>query len=84
MTITIDQAQAAIGAGEVLVNIGQIGTDVQRALDRAVKQGSVRKWRGYWFPVAGAHFGIGPLKSCYALPETADRFAEFKASVKRD
>lgn len=80
MTITKDQAEAAIGAGEVLVNIGQIGSDVQRLLDRAVKQGTVRKWRGYWFPIAGAHFGIGPVKSCYALPFVADNFSEFKAS----
>lgn len=57
--------------GDVVCNIGQVGKADARALDKLVRSGSLTKWRGYWFPVSGAPFGIGPLKTCYALPEIA-------------
>lgn len=79
--ITKEQAEATLGSGEVLVNIGQVDRELQRSLDLAVKRGQIVKWRGFWFPQAGAHFGIGPLKACYALPATAAMFADFKAAV---
>lgn len=79
--ITKEQAEEILGAGEVLVNIGQIDRDLQRSLELAVKRGQIAKWRGFWFPQAGAHFGISPLKSCYAVPETAAQFAAFKAAA---
>lgn len=37
----------------------------KRELERLVRQGRIAKWRGRWFPIAGAPFGIGPLKTCY-------------------
>jgi hypothetical protein len=53
--------------GEVICNIGQVTNEDRRLLDRLVKQGIAAKWRGYWFPVAGASHGIGPLKTCWGL-----------------
>lgn len=79
--ITKEHAETTLGHGEVLVDIGQIGADLQKSLDLAVKRGMIVKWRGYWHPVAGAHFGIGPLKSCYGLPEVGEHFARFKAQM---
>jgi hypothetical protein len=49
----------------VVVNIGQIDKPTKSALEREVRAGRLAKWRGYWFPVAGADYGIGPLKTCY-------------------
>ncbi len=62
-------------AGEVVVNIGQIDDATKRAFDREVRAGRLTKWRGHWHPVAGASFGIGPLKTCYGLPEVFAHFA---------
>lgn len=56
-------------AGEVIVNIGQVDAETQRALDKLVRAGTLAKWRGHWYPTAGANFGIGPLKSCWGLPD---------------
>lgn len=53
--------------GNVIVNIGQIAPQTVRQLDKLVRAGTLVKWRGYWYPVAGASFGIGPLKSCWGL-----------------
>lgn len=52
----------------VIVSIGQLTPDDQKALDKAVRQGVLKKWRGHWAPVSGASWGIGPLKSCYGPP----------------
>ena len=54
--------------GAVICNVGQIDKANQRALNRLVRDGVLVKWRGYWHPVSGASFGIGPLKTCWALP----------------
>jgi hypothetical protein len=63
--------------GEVICDIGQLNYNPiqKRALIRAVRSGIVVKWRGYWFPNAGAPFGIGPLKTCYGLPAVRDAMA---------
>jgi hypothetical protein len=61
-------AEATAG---VLVNIGQITPAGCRALARAVREGKLAQWRGYWHPVPGAAFGIGPLKTCYGRPDVA-------------
>lgn len=53
--------------GEVIVNIGQIDKPTARALDKLVRAGELLKWRGKWYPVAGASFGIGPDKTCWGL-----------------
>lgn len=79
--MTREQAQEIIGRGDVLVNIGQVDAALQKSLDLSVKTGLIVKWRGYWHPVPGAHFGIGPLKSCYGLPEVAEHFADWKAKT---
>ncbi len=55
-------------AGKVICNIGQVSAEAARKLDAMVKRGELAKWRGYWYPNAGANFGIGPLKSCWGLP----------------
>lgn len=63
--------------GEVVVNIGQVDKPTTRALDKMVRTGTLLKWRGYWFPVAGADFGIGPLKTCWGL---ASKFGQSEAA----
>jgi hypothetical protein len=53
--------------GEVIVNIGQIAPDTEKQLNKLVRAGTLTKWRGKWFPVAGAPFGLGPDKTCWGL-----------------
>lgn len=60
---TIDRALS----GEVVCNIGHVDKPTVRALEKLVRAGTLVKWRGHWFPVAGASFGIGPLKMCWGL-----------------
>lgn len=59
-------------SGQIICNIGQVGHAAARLLDKLVKAGELVKWRGYWYPQAGANFGIGPLKSCWGLPAYLD------------
>ena len=54
--------------GAAIANIGQLTADDKRDLDRWVRAGTVIKFKGRWFPLAGCPDGIGPLKTCYALP----------------
>lgn len=56
----VDQAKR-----EIICNIGQVSAADKRLLDKATKRGDIAKWRGCWFPVPGAPFGLGPLKSCW-------------------
>lgn len=61
---------AALLAGEdVEPDIGQVRGAWKRALNKEVRVGRLVKWRGYWYPVAGSQWGIGPLKTCYGTPE---------------
>ena len=53
--------------GEVIVQISQIAPETVKQLDKLVRAGTLLKWRGKWFPVAGAAFGIGPDKTCWGL-----------------
>lgn len=76
-TIFLDEALR----GEVLVDIGQVGPLTRKALDRAVRAGKLVKWRGKWFPMAGASLGIGPDKNCWSTPEVAKYFAEMKDGI---
>lgn len=55
--------------GSVVVDIGQIDGSTRRALNREVAKGALMRWRGFWYPVAGASHGLGPLKTCWAVPE---------------
>lgn len=65
----------------VIVNLGQLTAEDKRSLDRVVKRGQIKKWRGYWHPVAGAPFGIGPLKTCYGTVEYHDHISAFSAAL---
>lgn len=60
---------------KVVVDIGQINHASKLALLREVRAGRLVKWRGRWFPVAGASWGIGSLKMCYGT-STARILAE--------
>lgn len=64
--------------GEVVVDIGHLGKLDVTVLDRAVRAGKLAKWRGKWFPNAGAPWGIGPDKTCWSTPEVAAFWAEAK------
>ena len=66
-----------IEAGEVIANIGQVDAPTARALDKLVKASQIAKWRGHWFPDAGAPWGIGPLKTCYGPIAARDYYASF-------
>lgn len=68
--------------GEVVVAIGQVGPLSRKALDQAVRAGKLAKWRGRWFPHAGAPVGIGPLKTCWSTPEVAAYFADMKRGLE--
>jgi hypothetical protein len=63
--------------GEVIVNIGQIAPATERELNKLVRKGTLTKWRGKWYPVAGASFGLGPDKTCWGL---ASKFAPAAAA----
>lgn len=49
----------------VVVDCGQLSNDDRRDLKKAARRGDIAQWRGYWYPVPGAVFGLGPLKTCY-------------------
>lgn len=77
---TYDRLNAAL-EGTVIVNIGQVTLGEKRVLDQAVRAGKLAKWRGHWFPHAGAPHGIGPLKTCWGTPEVAAYFADMKRGI---
>ena len=60
-------------SGTVVCNIGQIDKPTEAALNKLVSTGRLAKWRGYWHPIAGAPWGIGPAKTCWGLPEVRDQ-----------
>ena len=57
---------------DVVPDIGQVNGAWKAALTREVKAGRLVTWKGHWFPVAGAPWGIGPLKTCYGTAEAAE------------
>lgn len=61
-----------LSGADVVANIGQVKGLWKSMLDREVRAGRLAKWRGKWFPVAGAHFGLGPDRDCYGTPEIAE------------
>lgn len=63
--LTRSQVESALNADEVIVCIGQLSTEHKLALDLMARRGQIQKWRGKWFPVAGAPMGLGPDKACY-------------------
>ncbi|MDE2467617.1 MAG: hypothetical protein KGL35_02445, partial [Bradyrhizobium sp.] len=61
---TTQRLDAALG-GAVIPVISEWHPAEKKAFERAVCAGKLMKWRGHWHPVPGAHWGIGPLKTCY-------------------
>lgn len=53
--------------GTVIVQISQIAPETVKQLDKLVRSGVLVRWRGKWYPVAGASFGLGPDKTCWGL-----------------
>jgi hypothetical protein len=63
-------AYEAIERQGVVVDIGQVGPDAKRALNRLAEQGVVIKYRGYWDTLLPV-IGMGPLKTIWAVPAIA-------------
>lgn len=64
-------------SGEVVCNIGQVDKPTARALDKMWRAGTLLKWRGKWYPIAGASWGLGPDKTCWGL---ASKFGQADAA----
>lgn len=56
----------------VVADIGQVNGLWKRMLATEVKAGRLVTWKGHWHPIAGAPWGIGPLKTCYGTAEARD------------
>jgi len=90
--VTYEQALDDIYHCKVVVDIGQLGNETKRELEKLARKDRIKKWRGYWFPIAGAPEGIGALKTCYGIPpiyEAAKRAgpaarAEFNRIIAAD
>ena len=77
-----EEALADLLAGRAVeTNIGQVKGAWKRALAHEVKAGRLVTWQGRWYPVPGAPWGLGPLKTCYGTPEIAAYFAAAKADA---
>lgn len=77
---TLAMAYRAIERDGHAVDIGQIGPVARKAFDKLVRQGALVKYRGYWTTLHAA-FGMGPLKTIWAIPEIAERAADIVASL---
>lgn len=78
--VTMPRDFVTEATSRVIANIGQIDKPDQRLLDRAVKLGTISKWRGRWFPEAGAPYGLGPLKTCYGPNDVCAYYAAWRAA----
>jgi len=67
MTRPQEEILAEVLNGAVICATGQVDAATKRALDKLVKAGTLAKWRGHWYPCAGANYGLGPLKTCWGL-----------------
>lgn len=75
-----DHVIARALAGEVICNIGHISPETERKLNKLARDGDLAKWRGHWYPTAGAPWGIGPLKTCWGPHEVRDFFTARRAA----
>lgn len=76
-----EEALREVLAGrDVIPNIGQVKGVWKRQLEKEVKAGRLAKWKGKWYPVAGASWGLGPDKTCYGTPELRDHFSAFRVA----
>ncbi|HEY9219510.1 MAG TPA: hypothetical protein VIO94_15795 [Phenylobacterium sp.] len=73
MHLTTYQVEATLSERGAIADIGQVSPADRRALDKAAREGRLVKYRGHWDTLS-PDFGIGPLKSCWALPEAASIF----------
>jgi len=73
------EAYEAIKVSGYAVDIGQVGPEAKRALDSLARQGVVVKYRGHW-DTGHAAFGMGPLKTIWAVPHIADQAAKIAAT----
>ena len=64
-----DMSAAMEAKRRVIVDIG-LSKELRRNLERLTHRGEIAKWLGYWFPIAGAPIGIGPLKTCFGPKST--------------
>lgn len=62
----------------VIPDIGQVEGALKSALDREVAAGRLVTWKGHWHPIAGASWGLGPLKLCYGTAAARDALAELQ------
>lgn len=76
MALTAKEIEAQLFERGAIADIGQIDAAHRRWLDKNAKAGALIKYRGRWDSLHPS-FGIGPLKSCWALPELADAIAPF-------
>jgi hypothetical protein len=75
-----EETLRAVLAGEqVIADIGQVNGVWKKALKHEVKAGRLVTWRGKWFPMAGARFGMGPDKTCYGTAEARDFLTQLPA-----
>lgn len=68
--LTETDIEEMLNSDGAVVQIGQIAPAIVRKLDKAAKEGRLVKYRGYWNTMS-PWFGMGPLKSIWALPERA-------------
>lgn len=66
----------------VVADIGQVEGEWKRLLEQAVRAGQLVKWKGKWFPTAGAPWGMGPLKTCYGTAEARDYYRSFRVTAE--
>lgn len=79
--LTLQQAEDMLNERGAIVNIGQVGPTLQKALNKAVRAGRLVKYRGHWDSFQ-ASFGMGPLKSIYALPAFAQMAADADEGIR--
>ena len=79
-----ESALADVLAGrDVVADIGQVKGAWRRQLEKEIRAGRLTKWKGHWYPNAGSPWGMGPLKTCYGIPEIAEHFAALRASFEK-
>lgn len=70
-----------LAGNSVIPDIGQVEGALKAALDREVKAGRLVTWKGHWHPVAGASWGLGPLKLCYGTAEARNALADLQEAT---
>lgn len=79
--LTLQQAEVMLNERGAIPDIGQVGPTLQKALNKAVREGRLTKYRGHWDSLC-ASYGIGPLKTIYATPAFAKLVEEADAGIR--